>query len=60
MYPNDADFWSNKGVALNAQGKYDEAMQACDKAIELDPNSADEAWNNKGIALARQGKYVEA
>jgi len=35
-------------------------MQACDKAIELDPNSADEAWNNKGIALARQGKYVEA
>jgi Flp pilus assembly protein TadD len=42
--------WSNKGVAFFSQGKYDEAIKACDEAIRLDPNEAS-AWNNKGFAL---------
>ena len=42
--------WNNKGNALSTQGKYDEAIQAYDEAIRLDPNYAT-PWNNKGDAL---------
>ena len=44
-----AKYWCDKGCALNSQGKYDEAIEAYDEAIRLDPDSA-EAWNNKGDA----------
>ena len=56
---NSAVAWFNKGVALGYLGKYDEAIQAYDKAIEIDPQHA-AAWNNKGIVLYDQGKYNEA
>ncbi|HON37088.1 MAG TPA: tetratricopeptide repeat protein, partial [Methanothrix sp.] len=51
--------WYNKGIDLDSQGKYDEAIQAYDKAIEIDPQYT-EAWSNKGVTLAEQGKYDEA
>jgi tetratricopeptide (TPR) repeat protein len=51
--------WYNKGVALGNQGQYDEAIQAFDEAIRLDPNDV-RAWNDKGLALVKQGKYDEA
>jgi hypothetical protein len=51
--------WNNKGIALKAQGKYDEAIEAFDEAIRLDPNDAS-AWKNKGLALSHQDKYDEA
>ena len=47
------------GLALYNKGKYDDAINAFDKAIELNPQLAD-AWNNKGIALKAQNKYDEA
>ena len=56
---NDAVDWYNKGVVLHDQGKYDEAIQAYNKAIEIDPQYA-HAWDNKGAALGAQGKYNEA
>ena len=51
--------WVNKGFALIRQSKYDEAIKAFDKAIELNPQYAD-AWSNKGVALYDQGKFDEA
>jgi tetratricopeptide (TPR) repeat protein len=54
-----ADDWYKKGYALAKQGKYDDAIQAFDKAIQLNPNFAN-AWNNKGWILAKQGKYDDA
>jgi tetratricopeptide (TPR) repeat protein len=54
-----AEVWFNKGIALNDLGKYDDAMQAFDKAIELDPKFA-LPWNNKGLILDNQGKLDEA
>jgi len=54
-----AEDWYNKGYALFAQGKYDEAIPAYDEAIRLDPNYA-EAWNGKGVALERQNMYNDA
>jgi tetratricopeptide (TPR) repeat protein len=53
------DNWYNKGNALANQGKYDEATQAYNEAIRLEPNNAG-AWINKGNALAFQGKIVDA
>ena len=42
-----------------AWGKYNEAIKALDRAIELDPKFA-LAWANKGYALYKQEKYDEA
>ena len=46
--------WFNKGDALTSQGKYIEAIQAYDQAIQLKPNY-DNAWYNKGVALKALG-----
>ena len=47
------------GVALQKQGKLDEAVEACAKAISIKPGYAD-AYYNMGIALKEQGKLEEA
>jgi tetratricopeptide (TPR) repeat protein len=44
-----AQDWSNKGIALAAQGKYDDAIKAFDDVIRLNPNLAAEAWYNKAL-----------
>ena len=50
-----ANDWINKGSALIQLGKYDEAVLAYDRAIEIDPQYA-EAWNNKGDALGTKAR----
>ena len=57
--PGTSLYWSNHCAALYEQGKLNEAIQACDKATDIDPQYA-YAWNNKGAALDAQGKYDEA
>ena len=51
--------WSNKGIALDTLGKYQEAIKCYDKSIEINPRDAG-AWNNKGTALNTLGKHQEA
>lgn len=55
----EAIFWSDKAWALNAQGKYQEANDAVDKAKELDPDNPN-VLTYKGWALAGLGRYQEA
>jgi predicted O-linked N-acetylglucosamine transferase (SPINDLY family) len=49
----------NLGDALLAQGRIDEAVAACNRAIELQPDLA-EAHNNLGNALRSRGSLDEA
>jgi|WetSurMetagenome_2_1015567.scaffolds.fasta_scaffold00586_1 tetratricopeptide (TPR) repeat protein len=51
--------WGNKGADLFGQGKYDEALQAFNKAIEINPQLAG-AWTGKGYGLKALGRYDEA
>lgn len=48
-----------KGKALSKVGKYEEAIQAYDKAIKLDPDDA-VTWNDKGCALLDLSRHEEA
>lgn len=45
--------------AIQYQRKNEEAIKAYDKAIEINPENADD-WYNKGFALYELGKYEEA
>jgi tetratricopeptide (TPR) repeat protein len=56
---SDALNWSGKGNALDERGKHEEAIQAYDRAIELDPKLVP-AWVGKGYALGRLGKNEAA
>jgi superkiller protein 3 len=51
--------WIWRGLSLNTQGKYDEAVQAWDKALERDPKNV-ATWCSKGEALLKQHKYIES
>jgi tetratricopeptide (TPR) repeat protein len=51
--------WFDKGLALGELGKYHEAIECFNKAIEINPHY-EYAWNNKGVALDKLGKYHEA
>jgi Flp pilus assembly protein TadD len=50
---------TTKVLLFYSQGKYDEAIQAYNKAIEIDPQDA-YAWNNKGVALKSLGHTTES
>ncbi len=52
-------FWANKGGALNALGRHEEAIRCHDKALGIDPDSA-VVWHNKGVALFGLRRHDEA
>jgi tetratricopeptide (TPR) repeat protein len=57
--PFDIYAWNNKGVALEALGRHEEAIRCFQKAIEIEPSYAT-AWKNKGMALKSLGHESEA
>jgi tetratricopeptide (TPR) repeat protein len=55
----EAHTWSLKGDSLNNLGKYDEAIEAESRLLDL--NAADaESWRRKALSLLKVGKYDEA
>jgi tetratricopeptide (TPR) repeat protein len=50
---------NTEGLALYYKNKYDDAIEAYDEAIRIDPNYVD-SWTNKGNALLMQENYVDA
>ena len=57
--PDYAPAWSNLGELFRRLERYDESLEALDKAIQLDPNLAD-AWRNRGEALRALGRDEDA
>jgi len=53
------DEWYNKGNVLSDLERYDEAIDAYDKALEMKKESH-EAWNNKGAVLSDLERLDEA
>ena len=51
--------WLNKGGKLGSAGRYQEAIECLDRAIDINPKYA-LAWYNKGVVLTRLGRYQEA
>jgi tetratricopeptide (TPR) repeat protein len=49
----EANDWFKKGLMHLEHSRYDEAIEAFEKAIEINPRDAD-AWYNKGIILAKK------
>jgi len=53
--PKYALAWHNKGAALQILGKYQEATECYDKALEINPNFT-MAQKNKDIILNKSKK----
>jgi tetratricopeptide (TPR) repeat protein len=53
---DDANLWTEKAWTLGKLGKYDQAIECFDKAININANDA-KIWRGKGSVLARLGKY---
>ena len=51
--------WQLKGAVLHLLGRYDEAVKAFKKALEIDPR-LEGAQEGKGLALAAMGKLNES
>ena len=51
-----AEWHADQGYKLAEEGRYDEAIEECNKAIELDPNLA-MAYNNRAWAYNEKGQW---
>ena len=62
--PDSTKGWFFKAVAFNRLKRYDEALECCDKAIELDEKNRNPySWypiSQKGIILSHLERYDEA
>jgi len=54
-----SDALVKKGIALEILNRHEEAIKACDQALEINPFDWS-AWYAKGIALEKLGKSNEA
>jgi tetratricopeptide (TPR) repeat protein len=58
-YPQLAETWNNTGNAFKNEGRYVDAVNCYDRAIDIDPKLA-KAWYNKGLALQKLSREKEA
>jgi tetratricopeptide (TPR) repeat protein len=51
--------WARKGQVLRRMDRHEEALEAYENALQLDPRYA-WAWNGKGLAYAALDRWPEA
>ena len=51
--------WIKRGTAFDDSGNHEEALQAYEKALTLNPDDSD-AWYNKGKTLDKLSRHEEA
>jgi len=59
LVPDAAAVHINRGFALQAMKRYDDALASFNKAIALKPDQA-EAYNNRGAVLQKMNRLAEA
>ena len=59
MLPENTNDWVNLGIAFQQDGQIDKAKKAYEKALEINPNSA-EACTNLANTLQELGRLDEA
>lgn len=52
--PGDVDAWAGLAAALHLEGRTEDALVACDRALAIDPDHG-AARNNRGVILAAKG-----
>jgi len=57
--PKNAFTYYNKGILLDRQGNYQEAIDCFTMAIEIEPNKAD-FYHNRGFAYRKQKNFESA
>ena len=57
--PRNAEVLANRGAALRALSRYDEALADYDRALAIAPRSP-ATFNNRGVTLAALGRHREA
>jgi tetratricopeptide (TPR) repeat protein len=58
-YAESADYWIQTGKSFGDNGKWNESLDASEKAIAIEPND-EIAWNNKAWALVHLKRYQES
>lgn len=56
----DFDFWSEQCLLLTREREYEKALEACEKAISLRPNSSNQIWLARADVLSHLSRYPEA
>ena len=56
---NSAKYWYDKGITFQTQNRMEEALDAYNHAIEIDPNN-EYAWYNKGEVLEELWEFDDA
>ena len=59
QYSENAYTWLREGIRHYNAKRYQECVDACERAIQLDPDYV-RAYHGKGLALARLKRYEEA
>ena len=59
LKPDDANAWTNKGVALESLGRHEEALDTFNKAIALKPHFTS-TWYNKACVYSLRGDKTNA
>jgi tetratricopeptide (TPR) repeat protein len=59
MYEKSPEAWLNRGFALAQLKRFEQQLNSCDRALQLDPDFV-EAFNCKGLALDELGRNEEA
>jgi tetratricopeptide (TPR) repeat protein len=57
-YPNGSEVWMQLGLAVGAEGRNDEAIEALERSLAIQPEQA-RAWQAYGAALVNAGRFAE-